>query len=125
MPKDFDAVFQALRPIFAGCVKGLAIKTDQPESYVLESKKPSPFPQHKGQPLFFGAVKTGKSYVSVHLMALYMSPLLEKQIPPELKKRMQGKSCFNFKSVPDPAAVAALKQLAGAGLAEWKKLRWL
>lgn len=125
MPADFDAVFQALKPVFAGCVRKLSIKAERPGEYVLESKTPSPFPQHKGRPLFFGAIKTGKSYVSVHLMPLYMSPPLQKQIPAQLKKRMQGKSCFNFKSAPDAATVAQLKQLARSGLAEWKTIGWL
>jgi hypothetical protein len=47
--------------------------------------------------MWFGAVKLGKAYVSFHLMPLYMSPTLEKEISASLKKRMQGKTCFNFK----------------------------
>jgi hypothetical protein len=38
--------------------------------------------------MWFGAVKLGKAYVSFHLMPLYMSPTLEKEISPSLKKRM-------------------------------------
>ena len=40
-----------------------------------------------------------KNYVSFYLMPVYMYPELLKGISPELKKRMQGKSCFNFKKV--------------------------
>jgi hypothetical protein len=32
-------------------------------------------------------------------MPVYMHPDLLKGISPELKKHMQGKSCFNFKTV--------------------------
>jgi len=49
------------------------------------------------KPLYFGGVKIGKSYVSYHLMPVYVFPELLNDISPELKKRMQGKSCFNFK----------------------------
>jgi len=35
-------------------------------------------------------------------MPVYMYPDLIKTISPELKKRMQGKSCFNFKKVEKP-----------------------
>ena len=34
-------------------------------------------------------------------MSLYTSPDGIKTISPDLKKRMQGKSCFNFKTVDD------------------------
>jgi hypothetical protein len=40
-----------------------------------------------------------KNYVSFYLMPVYMYPDLLQDISPELKKRMQGKSCFNFKKV--------------------------
>jgi hypothetical protein len=61
--------------------------------------------------MWFGAVKLGKAYVSFHLMPLYMSPTLDKEISPALKKRMQGKTCFNFKVVPDEEVLADLKKL--------------
>jgi hypothetical protein len=50
-------------------------------------------------PIFFGGVRTGKAYVSFHLMALYCFPELTKAMSPELRKRMQGKSCLNFTKV--------------------------
>lgn len=51
--------------------------------------------------LNFGAVITRKNYVSYYLMPVYMYPDLLEGISPELKKRMQGKSCFNFNKVDD------------------------
>jgi hypothetical protein len=49
--------------------------------------------------IFFGAAQIKKNYVSFYLMPVYMFPELLKHISPELKKHMQGKSCFNFKKV--------------------------
>ena len=40
-----------------------------------------------------------KNYVSCHLMPLYALPTLREKVPLNLQKRMQGKSCFNFKEV--------------------------
>jgi hypothetical protein len=68
----------------------------------------------KKQRLFFGAVRTGKAYVSFHLMPVYASSDLSKSISPELKKRMQGKSCFNFKTV-DEKLFKELAKLTKAG----------
>src|SRR5579862_2753170 len=125
MPADFAATFAALKTVFARHAERLAVKADTPTEYTLLTKAPSAFPQHKGQPMYFGSVRLDKAYVSFHLMPLYMSPPLVKTIPPELKKRMQGKTCFNFKTLPDPEIIAGLKQLTAAGFEEWRAKKWV
>ena len=75
--------------------------------------------------MWFGSVRLGKAYVSFHLMALYMNPALTKTISPVLKKRMQGKTCFNFKTDPEPDILAELKRLMEAGLKQWDAKGWL
>ena len=42
-----------------------------------------------------------EAYVSFHLLPLYMNPKLQAAVPPGLKKRMQGKACFNFTGVEE------------------------
>ena len=118
---DFSGIFAALKPVLAEQEGRLAVQKDTSSEYSLVTKGPSPFPQHKGQPMWFGAVKLGKAYVSFHLMPLYMSPTLEKEVSPALKKRMQGKTCFNFKAVPDEELLADLKKLTAACAAAWDK----
>lgn len=51
--------------------------------------------------LTFGGVGIGKRYVSYHLMCIYLQTDLLEAMLPELRKRMQGKSCFNFTKVDD------------------------
>ena len=77
-------------------------------------------PRQPGQPMWFGGVQTMKSYVSFHLMPVYSHPSLAAKIPPELKKRMQGKSCFNFK-VEDPALFEQLETLTREAAAAYAK----
>jgi hypothetical protein len=118
---DFSRIFAVLKPVMSEEEGRLAVQKDTSSEYSLITKDPSPFPQHKGQPMWFGAVKLGKAYVSFHLMPLYMSATLEKEISPALKKRMQGKTCFNFKAVPDKELLADLKKLTAACAAAWEK----
>jgi len=125
MPADFSPVFAALKPVFATAARRLAVAADSTTEYALKTRSPSPFPQHKGQPLDFGSVRVGKAYVSVHLLPIYMSPPLMKRITPALKQRMQGKSCFNFTTVPAPEIVRELRALAEASLTEWAEKKWL
>ena len=74
-------------------------------------------PLKPNEPMWFGGVRVGKAYVSYHLMPVYTHPKLAAKISPALKKRMQGKSCFNFKAV-DEALFDELEALTreGAGL---------
>lgn len=78
-------------------------------------------PKSKGKQVWFGAVRLGKRYVSYHLMAVYACPDLLDSISPELKKRMQGKSCFNFTHV-DEALFQELDQLTQRGYDRFKQM---
>jgi hypothetical protein len=75
--------------------------------------------------MYFGSVRLGKAYVSFHLMPLYMNPSLTRTISPALMKRMQGKTCFNFKANPDPELLAELGRLTQAGVKQFKDKKWL
>jgi len=113
--ESFHEIFAALKPIFEEYAGRLAVQADRPGEYFLETKTAI----RKGQRLQFGGVKVGKAYVSFHLMPIYMNPKLQAAISPELKKRMQGKSCFNFTKV-EPAQIAELKKLTEAGFEQFK-----
>ncbi len=72
------------------------------------------------QPLWFGAVQIKKNYVSFHLMPVYVNPALLESVSPELKKRMQGKSCFNFRR-SDPVLFRELAQLTETGFRDYQR----
>ena len=124
MTSDFNAVFVELKSVFGECAGRLSVKADTPTEYTLVTKCPSPFPQHKGHPMDFSSVRLGKAYVSFHLMPLYMNSALTKTISPALKKRMQGKTCFNFKAPPEPDTLSELRRLTEAGLKQWQEKKW-
>ncbi|RYF93642.1 MAG: hypothetical protein EON95_08230 [Caulobacteraceae bacterium] len=67
-------------------------------------------------PMWFGGVRVGKAYVSYHLMPVYTHPALAAKISPALRRRMQGKSCFNFKA-HDEALFDELEALTREGAA--------
>ena len=125
MPADFAPILAALKAVLAKYEKQLALKADSAAGYSVDSKVPPPFPQHKGQPLAFGAVRVGKGYVSFHLLPVYMCPELIAFITPALKKRMQGKACFNFKALPAPDLLSDLELLTKASTEAWQERGWL
>jgi hypothetical protein len=116
--KDFPAVFAALKKILNPYEKHLSIVRYKPEFYYLETVLAC----YKGKPVCFGAVRLGKNYVSYYLMPVYMNPELQKRISPELKKRMQGKSCFNFTEV-DPVLFRELAALTAAGFTSFRTMK--
>jgi len=91
---DRTLVFKELNQILQIFSKALDCKFDTPDNvyldtmYIMDNKKP----------LFFGAAQIKKSYVSFHLMPIYVYPDLLNSVTVDLKKRMQGKSGFNFKT---------------------------
>jgi hypothetical protein len=124
MPKDnaFDSTFATLRGILAPYAQQLLVHVDRPGDYQLCSRT---MKDRIGRPLFVAAVQIEKNYVSYHLMPVYGAPQLLKGISSALRKRMQGKSCFNFTTI-DPEQVKELSALTKTGIEAFKniKLPW-
>ena len=116
--KDFAPVFAALSGLLAPYEDRMKMKTDK-SGYWLHSLEPT----HKDRPMFFAAVRTGKNYVSFHLMPVYCCPELNR-MSPALKKRMQGKACFNFKEV-DEACFKELGALVKSGYRVFRERKWV
>jgi hypothetical protein len=115
-PDHFAAVFDRLKAIMAPYADRLIVVTDEPDHFYLNT---SHVMKNK-QPLFFGAVQIKKRYVSYHLMPVYSFPDLLTGVDEELKKRMQGKSCFNFTKIDD-ATVAAIADLTRQGFTRYER----
>lgn len=103
---DFDSTFASLSKILRKHAVGFSIKTDEPGDLYIELPADTP----KAKPRFFGAVQAKKSYVSYHLMPIYEDPSLINGIGDGLRKKMQGKSCFNF-TADDPSLFEELDTL--------------
>ncbi len=113
---DFPIVFEQLKNILKPYAKNLTIKTDTSDTYYLDG----PYSERWKKELFFGSAQIKKNYVSFYLMPVYMYPELLKDISPELKKHMQGKSCFNFKKV-EPDLFRELDDLTRKGVEKFKQ----
>ncbi len=113
---SFPLVFAELKQLFVPYVARLVVTGDNASEYALDAPASTPYP--KG--LFFGSVRLGKRYVSYHLMPVYLFPDLLDGITDPLRKRMQGKSCFNFTRL-DAALVAELSELTDAGFVRYRQ----
>lgn len=103
---EFPLIFEQLKSILKPYAEKLTLKIDTPETYYIDG----PYSEKWKKQLFFGSAQIKKNYVSFYLMPVYMYPELLEEISPELKKRMQGKSCFNFRKV-EPQLFQELAEL--------------
>lgn len=93
---DLGAVHERLKAIFAPYRDSLTVSKDGPDGLYLE------LPGYEGKTYgYVGGTRLGKRYVSYYLMGVYDGSMTA-SMSPELRKRMQGKCCFNFTRTDEP-----------------------
>jgi len=107
---DFTTTFSKLKALLQPYESKLIVVADTEDHYALET----PHVMKNKHRVYFAGVKIGKAYVSYHLMPVYALEEVRDEISPELKKRMQGKSCFNF-SEPNENLFKELARLTKVG----------
>lgn len=117
MRDGFDSIFARIRAMYAAHAALAVAKADGPGSYHLDTHETR---AKDGYRTYFGGVEIKKNFVSAHLFPVYTDPSLLDAASPELKKRMQGKSCFNFKKIDEPL-LAELEQLIDRGAALYRE----
>ncbi len=117
---SFAMVFRQRRSILQKHAAHLTVKVDTAASYYLDAA----FSEKFNRDLFLGSVQIKKNDVSFYLMPVYMFPELLQGISPNLKKRMQGKSCFNFAEA-DEKLFKELALLTKKGFAKFKQEKLL
>lgn len=113
-------VYESLKTILTPYAKHMVVVHDTDTYYYLDTHHIMP----NKKPMFFAAVRLGASYVSFYLMPVYCCPELLTTMSTDLKKRMQGKSCFNFKTA-DKELFAELKKITKDGHERFKSLGYL
>jgi hypothetical protein len=108
-------IFPALRDILSPYATRMTVDRDEPDDYYLTAG----VHPRTGKPTFFGAAQIKKSYVSFHLMPVYIYPDLLEGVSEGLRSRMQGKSCFNFRE-PDQALFKELIELTRSGFERYE-----
>jgi hypothetical protein len=117
--EQFAETFATLRAVLERHGKKLLTTVDTPGDFQLGSPTMN---DRSGRPLFVAAVQMKKSYVSFHLMPVYADPTLLADVSPALRKRMQGKACFNFTAI-EADQVKELSELTKKGIARFKDLK--
>ena len=113
---DFAAVDRRLREILEPYRSRLVATKDGPNGLTLE------IAGLEGKPWgYVAGTRLGKRYVNFYLMPVYAFRDLDDALSPELRRRMQGKSCFNFTTIDEPL-FAELAKLTAAGFERYLTL---
>ena len=117
MPRtDFGTVEGRLREILEPYRGRLVATKDGPDGLTLE------IPGLEGKPWgYVAGTRLGKRYVSLYLMPVYAFADLDEALSPDLRRRKQGKSCFNFTTVDEPL-FAELAGVMAAGFERYLAL---
>jgi hypothetical protein len=113
MPDDLSDIFRAIRPLYAEHENRAVVLDDSPDSYILGTHEVR---ENDGYRTWFGGVQIKKRYVSAHLMPVYSDPTLLDPVSDDLRRRMQGKSCFNFTRL-DEGLIEEFADLVGRSAA--------
>jgi hypothetical protein len=113
MTADYAPVAARLRTIIEAHSDGLLLTEDPSGAVKLERAS-------GGHPWdYVAGTRIGKNYVSYYFMPVYGMPELLDGLSPELRRRMQGKACFNFTRV-DETLLAELAVLTADGIARFR-----
>jgi hypothetical protein len=129
MPTEFESIFARLRSLLQKHSATLSVNEDTSTSYSLAGNPgPATLKAWGGKmrkPIIPVAwVQIGKAYVSYHLMGVSGNAKLCDAMSQELKARMQGKTCFNFKAANDEL-FAELDQLTGKSITAFRNAGYI
>jgi hypothetical protein len=111
---DLAGTYARLRPILDPYVSRMQVVQDNERGVYLNTHAV----MKNGQPLFFASIAINKGYVSFYVNPVDVYPDLLDDIG-LLKKRLQGKSCVNFRSVDDEQ-LDELRRLVERGYERFK-----
>lgn len=118
--RDFPGTFRVLKALLVPYAPRLHVTQDTDTFYMLDGEYTTEFKRTA----FFGGVQIRRAYVSLHLMPIYTNPELLGAVSDALKKRMHGRSCFNFVR-PERDLLVELSALVDRGFALYERLGWV
>ena len=118
--RDFAGTFRVLKALLIPYAARLHAAQDTDTFYMLDGEYVPDF--KRAMP--FGGVQIRRAYVSFHLLPVYSHPELLGSASDALKKRMQGKSSFNFVR-PERELLVELSALVDSGFSLYERLGWV
>jgi hypothetical protein len=129
---DLEKIFQEIKEILQKNSQGFMetekyldsqAKTDKP-GYHLYGKEEKSYYGKKPQQMYMAGVIQQKNYVSFYFTPIYSHADEFKDISPDLRKFLKGKSCFNITKTTQPL-LEELEDLLKKGIDKYKEIEWI
>jgi len=117
---DFSGTFRVLKALLDPYASRLHATHDTPELYMLNGE----FAREFNRVMPFAGVQMRNSYVTFVLLPVYSHPELLSRASDGLRKRLQGKSGFNFVR-PERELLVELSALVDSGFRLYERLGWV
>jgi hypothetical protein len=118
--RDFRGTFAVLKGLLAPYASRLHTTQDSETFYMLDGEYAPDFKRA----IAFGGVQIRRAYVSFHLLPVYSHPELLGSVSDALKKRLHGRSSFNFVR-PERELLVELSALVDSGFRLYERLGWV
>ena len=124
MADTLQEIQDTLKAILSKYVPPLTAKVDTPGRYELYSINDLVIGGKKRSEVYFAGAIIQKSFVGFYFMPLYSNPQFVEALPPELKKCIAGKACFNI-SKADQALYKLIEKMTRDGFKIYKRNKWI
>ncbi|MHA2104186.1 MAG: hypothetical protein ACW981_12225 [Candidatus Hodarchaeales archaeon] len=129
--KNLDEIFLGIKKVLEKRSEGLTAtekyidsNTKDKHSFHLYGNKEVSLYNKKPQKTYIGGVIQQKNYVSFYLLPVYSHPELKKNIDPDLKKYLKGKSCFNITKA-DENLLENIEEALDMGIKKYQEINWI
>jgi hypothetical protein len=116
--------FTTLREILVSLASDLDVRADSGEKYELYGANKVTVQGRDLEGMYFASVVARKGGTSLHFFPIYTHPAEFVDLPAPLRKRMTGKSCFQFRTV-HPDTAAGVRRMLEKGKRLYRKLGWI
>ena len=124
MPADLKPVREKVRQLLKPYEKYFTLRGEGGESRGLYSVKKIEAAGRTYDEMFFAGTRMLKGAVGFYFMPIYTHEAEFKNLSPELRKILKGKSCFHLKK-QDPVLESQLKELLKQGYEVYRKAGWV
>ena len=124
MPTDLKPILDKARQLLEPYEKHFTVRCNGNENCGLYSVRKIEAAGRTYDEMFFAGTRMLKGAVGFYFMPIYTHEAEFKDLSPELKKILKGKSCFHLKK-QDSVLEAQLKDLLKKGYEVYKKAGWV
>ncbi len=124
MTDDKKVIFAQLKSLLTKQASGLDVRKDNASAYELYGKKTVETQNKTVDGMYFASAVMRKGGVSLYFFPIYTHLKEVGPVPAELKKCMNGKSCFQIKK-DDKKLYAQVRDLLKKGKSHYRKLGWI